>query len=485
MTLNLQGLSHAGQQAFEIRLHDTFALQIESVVRRVPNKRLVCRGVWNNQAVYAKLFIGDDAKKYALRDQRGVGCLAQAALATPSLLYAGTANDSKAEVLIFQALENGENAEVVYFNQTNQASRFEIATKIVCEVAKHHNANLLQTDLYLKNFLIKDGLIYTLDGDGIRQYAKLSERQALKNLSVLLSKFDVLEIENWLTSLVKTYVAIRAWEVMPNLANIKNLVNQHRKKVANNYADKKAFRPCTDVRIYQQGDFFSAISTRFVLKHLPKSLPDYDALIASQPRIKSGNTCTVALAQIDGVGVVIKRYNIKSFWHGVNRAVRQTRAAVSWANAHRLKLLGIATAAPIALIEQHRFGLRGKAYFLSEYLDAPDVSEFFSQVADSAVQEEAITNIANLFYRLYLLQISHGDMKASNIKMINNKPYLIDLDSMRQHRFAWTAGNAHAKDLRRFMQNWQEVPALYNAFITALKTVYADHQPLQLAHIVQ
>ncbi len=485
MTLDLQVLSHSGQQAFAINLQDSFALQIESVVRRVPNKRLVCRGIWNNQPVYAKLFIGDDAKKYALRDKRGVDCLAQAALATPVLLYVGTAKDGKTEVLIYQAIENCENAEVVYFNQSDLALRFEIAAKIVCEVAKHHNANLLQTDLYLKNFLIKHDLVYTLDGDGIRQYAKLSERQALKNLSMLLSKFDVLEIEHWLASLVKVYVDIRGWKTTPNLARIENLVNLHRKKVANNYADKKVFRPCTDVQIYQQGDFFSAISTRFFLKSLPSSLQDYDALIASQPRIKSGNTCTVALAKIDGIGVVIKRYNIKSFWHGVYRAVRQTRAAVSWANAHRLKLLGIATAAPIALIEQHRFGLRSKAYFLSEYLDAPDVSEFFSQVTDNALREEAVTNIANLFYRLYLLQISHGDMKSSNIKIIDNKPFLIDLDSMRQHSFAWIAVNAHAKDLRRFMQNWQEVPALYNAFIKALKAVYADHQPLQLAHIVQ
>lgn len=484
MTLNLQALSNSGQQAFQINLQDTFALQIESIVRRVPNKRLVCRGVWNNQTVYAKLFIGGDAKKYALRDKQGVECLAQAAIATPSLLYADTAKDHKTEVLIYQAIENCENAEVVYFNQSNQALRFKMATKIVCEVAKHHNADLLQTDLYLKNFLIKDDFIYTLDGDGVQQYAKLSERQALKNLSVLLSKFDVLEMENWLASLVKTYVEIRAWETTPNLASIKNLVNQHRKKVASNYAEKKVFRPCTDVRIYREDNFFSAISNRFFMKSLPKSLQDCDALIASQQRIKSGNTCTVALAQIDGIAVVIKRYNIKSYWHGVTRAVRQTRAAVSWANAHRLELLVIATAAPIALIEQHKFGLRGKAYFLSEYLDAPDVAEFFSQVGDSALQAETMANIANLFYRLHLLQISHGDMKASNIKIIDNKPFLIDLDSMRQHSFAWAAVNAHAKDLRRFMRNWQDMPALYNAFIKALKAVYVDHQPLQLAHIV-
>jgi len=65
MTFNLQSLSHIGQQAFEISLRDSFSLQVEAIVRRVPNKRLVCRGVWNKQPVYAKLFIGNNAKRYA------------------------------------------------------------------------------------------------------------------------------------------------------------------------------------------------------------------------------------------------------------------------------------------------------------------------------------------------------------------------------------------------------------------------------------
>lgn len=100
------------------------------------------------------------------------------------------------------------------------------------------------------------------------------------------------------------------------------------------------------------------------------------------------------------------------------------------------------------------------------------------------MQAEAITNIVNLFYRLNLLQISHGDMKASNIKVVNRAPLLIDLDSMQQHRFAQPALKAHARDLKRFMHNWQAMPALYNAFIAEFKVVYADHEVLRLAHII-
>ena len=485
MMPDLQALSRSGEAAFDIALQDASTLQVTEVVRRVPNKRLVCRGVWHHQPVYAKLYIGRDAKRYAARDRQGIDVLVDAHIVTPALIYAGSAADDSAQVLIFQSIEHSENAEVAYLDNADLATRFELASKIVSAVARHHNSNLLQTDLYLKNFLIKDGLIYTLDGDGIRKYTRLSRHPALKNLSVLLSKFNVIDVESWLPGLLKVYAESRGWQAVPDAASMKKLVNLHRIKAANNYADKKVFRSCTDVQVRRQDHSFLAISRKFFLPNLPKTPQDCDSLIDSQLRIKSGNTCTVALAKIDGLDVVIKRYNIKSFWHGANRALRQTRAARSWANAHRLMLLGIATAAPVALIESRSFGLKGGAYFLSEYIEAPDAAEFFLKTTDNALQAKAVANIANLFYQLHLLQISHGDMKASNIKIVNGAPLLIDLDGMQQHQFNWAASRAHARDLKRFMKNWQAMPALYNAFVSAFKVLYTDHQVLRLARIVQ
>ncbi|HSI25062.1 MAG TPA: lipopolysaccharide kinase InaA family protein, partial [Methylotenera sp.] len=184
--------------------------------------------------------------------------------------------------------------------------------------------------------------------------------------------------------------------------------------------------------------------------------------------------------------IVIKRYNIKHFWHGLSRAFRPTRAAASWANAHRLSILEIATAKPIALYEQRIFGLlgfnlRSRAYFLAEYLDLPDVAEYFAQTQDKAQRAEAVKNIATIFYKLYLLQISHGDMKATNIKMHGTQPVLIDLDSMRQHGKTNIA--AHVRDLQRFMQNWKDNSSLYNAFVKTFKVVYPDDSLLIRAGI--
>ncbi len=470
-----------------LNLADGSSLACDEVVRVIPNKRLVCKGVWQQKPVYAKLFITDKARSYALRDEVGVRHLLAANIKTPNLLYSGEVSETKGYALIFEAIENAQNAEAVWAN-LNTNARSNLANKLVLELAKHHDAGILQTDLYLKNFLVAGDTIYTLDGDGIRKYTNLSKQQALKNLCVLLSKFDVLEIESWLSDLLKTYAEARAWQAAPDIALIKKMTNSHRQKVTSNYADKKVFRQCTDVAVFKDPQVFTAVSSDFLDLDLPKVSQKLDSLFTPQNLLKNGNTCTVAKVEFNNQSIVIKRYNMKSFWHGVNRALRQTRAAVSWANAHRLKLLDISTAQPIALIEERylslgKLGLKGKAYFLCEYIDAPDAAQFFAECTDKNTRSEAVKNIVILFYKLYLLRISHGDTKASNIKIVDNKPVLIDLDSMQQHRFTVLTLKAHARDLRRFMRNWKETPAMYNAFVKAFRVVYADNAALKLAKI--
>jgi tRNA A-37 threonylcarbamoyl transferase component Bud32 len=477
--IDFHALSQMGRHSMPLSLLNQPPLEVVAVVRYLPNKRLVVKGKWGGQSVYAKIFFGNGFEKYASRDRLGVDALKTHQINTPELLCATYSDCKSACILIFEALDAASSAEKSYLSQPQK--RQQLAINIVKVLAQHHEANITQTDLYLKNFLVTGDDIYTLDGDGIRQYRLLSRKRALKNLAVLISKFDALEVERWLPKLLEVYATARKWSSMPDFVGFKRLVNQHRALVASHYADKKVFRQCTDVNTYRELRFFEAVSSNFTSERFPISVHACDRLIEEGISLKKGNTCTVSLAEIDGIKTVIKRYNIKGFWHGLSRAFRQTRAAASWANAHRLHILGIPTPKPIALIEQ-RFGfLRGKAYFLSEYLDAPDASTFFAQIKNKKSQAEATQNIVEMFYRMYLLKLSHGDMKSNNIKVLDGNSYLIDLDSMQQHAWGFLAKKRHAKDLKRFMRNWQDQPTLYNTFVKAFFAVYADPQVLRLA----
>lgn len=482
-------LTNQGDAPFGVLLEDQSILEADAIVRRVQNSRLVVKAAWQGQVVYAKLFIGASAQRHATRDAAGIKMLMQAGIKTPTLLLESSAEyqHKNVQVLVFEEIKNAKTAEDL-IKSSNEKARFALAQRLVQTIAFHHDADILHTDIHLNNFLIDDDFVYTLDGDGIKQYVALTYTPAWKNLGELISKFDILDQQKWLPELLKSYLSICPWHMPLTVEKLAALANAHRIKCANNYA-KKVFRQCTDVNVREnlpalQGLFYVASSHAGLM--LPENIAELDAFLTPENLLKNGNTCTVALAEIDAKKIVIKRYNIKSIWHGLNRALRPTRAAASWANAHRLKLLGIATALPIALIETKKLGLlgfnlRGKAYFLAEYIDAPDIAQYFANTSDKLKRAEAIKNIAELFYRLCLLQISHGDMKATNIKMLENKPVLIDLDSMSQHQLSFYAERAHIKDLKRFMRNWKDDASLYNAFVKTFKVVYPEHSVLQKA----
>ncbi len=468
-----------------INLDDTSSLTSLEVVRHVPKRRCVCKAVWQGQTVYAKLFFGEKAAQYALRDVRGVEALQKAKILTPKILKQSKLHQHQAYVVIFEAVSSSENAEDVW-NHANEFVRIELAHQLVQAVAQHHEAGLLQTDMYLKNFLIQYDAIYTIDGDGIRTLEKLSIKQAQANLCQLLSKLDVLTLDGHLFALLETYANARPWQPQLDINRVRSMIDVARQKATFAYAEKKVFRQCTDVNIVKAENAFIAVSRQDAMMNFPQTAAMLDGYLTEDSLIKNGNTCTVFSAKIGTLDAVIKRYNIKGFWHGIGRALRRSRASISWANAHRLQLLGLPTVRPVALIETRTFGMKRKAYFLTEYIDAPEIADFFATTNDKQLRSEAIKQTVQLFYRLYLLKISHGDMKASNIKVLpNGQPLLIDLDSMRQHKRQQSAQKAHAKDIKRFMQNWKDTPSLYNAFVKVFKVVYADHAPLEAAQILE
>lgn len=471
---------------FILALRESEALTCHEVVRAIPGRRLVCRGTWAGRAVYAKLFSGRHAARYAARDAQGVARVAAAGIATPTLLHAGQVADGTCEVLIFAEVVDSQSAEALW-PALDHDQRYLLAMALVREVAGLHKAGLLQTDLYLKNFLLQGDKLYTLDGDGIRKLPVLFPvRAAWANLALLLSKFDVCDLASWLPDLMQAYHTVLEAKAIP-LERLASLVEKQRHRVVDGYADRKVFRNCTDVVVDKNWRLYIAYMRDVWAGPDLIAADKLDALVdtAGRARLKSGNTCTVALAEIAGRKVVVKRYNIKNWLHGLGRLWRSSRASVSWANAHRLRMHGIATAAPLGLVER-RFGpCRSTAYFLAEFIEVPDMETWMrDRGIDTEFKRVAASKLAKLMYKLRLLQIAHGDMKATNLHVDDTAaPVLIDLDSMRHYRCRWWFERQHVKDLKRLLRNWADRPHIQRMVIEALQQTYGHDPVLKKAGI--
>ncbi|MCC2666938.1 MAG: kdkA [Gammaproteobacteria bacterium] len=447
------------------------AIYCDKIIRFVPGKRVVAFGKWGNQEIVAKLFY---KKSYLERDATGVRVLLRCNVPTPRLLYqgAGTVENKKMEVLLFERITPAENLEFLWQEKKGSCESVDLMNRIITEIATQHVLGIQQMDLHLKNFLVTEKTIYTLDGGGIKKTPPtLDKNFSLKHLALFFSQLGV-NTEPLQKELFKTYCKLRGWMFKQAYWDIlKKLIARQNKKRRQQYY-KKVFRNCTAFTrintlkktIVYDRDYQSSLFMDFL--HEPEKM----FAESSVTFLKAGRTSTVAKIRVNERWLVVKRYNIKNPWHWLRRCLRRTRAANSWWLAHYLRLFGISTAKPVAYIENHFLGLRGTSYFIMEYIAGQNMGEFFStSPGHSKGTLEIARRILDVFYYLGKLKITHGDLKMTNILLENEKPVLIDLDGMREHKTLLGFKRAFQKEIKRFMRNWEKESTIYKLFMKFLR----------------
>jgi len=107
-----------------------------------------------------------------------------------------------------------------------------------------------------------------------------------------------------------------------------------------------------------------------------------------------------------------------------------SRAAVSWKNGHLLNFNHIPTAKPLLMLE-NRWGIfRGRSYVLTEHIEGVHAFEYFETCQESPLRESMAKQINKLVHAMHSCGFIHGDLKAHNIWIHDERPLLIDLDGM-------------------------------------------------------
>jgi tRNA A-37 threonylcarbamoyl transferase component Bud32 len=446
-------------------------LRIESVVRRIPGKRLACFARWGGADVFAKIFFDRAGReRHCKRDERGVRAMLAHGVATPALLHSGATEDGIARALVFERIEGAQSALEAWERADGREGRAQLMRRLVNAVAGHHAAGLVQRDMHLKNFLVTADRLYTLDGADIdERRAPLAKRAALENLGLLFAQLDPPD-DDLARALYPAYAAARGWAAGPaDLAEFARAIDRMRERREDRYL-RKIFRESTAFAAQRDARRIAVWDRRRDSAALRALLADPDRYLESDaPLLKDGNTSTVGVATVEGQRFLVKRDNVKGFWHGVRRALRDTRAARSWRNAHLMRLRGVPTATPLALLERRHGPVRGVAYFISECVEGPDCRTYFgSRAVPMAEKRAAAQEVAALIRALGAARLSHGDMKATNILLSAAGPVLIDIDALRAHRAEAALARAHAKDVARFMRNWEGDPEVARLFEEAL-----------------
>lgn len=437
-----------------IALDDGRELVVERWLRILPGKRLTGIGKWNGQTVLAKLFVARrGSERHWQRECRGIDSLKQYDLATAKLLAAGRLEGAGYFVL----------TEYLEGSHCPEATAADELDRVFEAVGRMHARGILQEDVHLGNFLLRDGSLYVIDGDAIRPAG--ADRERLENLALLFAQLPPATCKQLQTGLLAAYRRAN-----PNLAideePLASAIVRARQARLADYLDK-CLRDCSLFKSARRTDrFFSLV--RAEADFLAPLVADPDAWLEQGIPLKRGRSATLSLVELEGRKLVIKRYNIKSAGHALSRAWRPSRAWHSWIEAHRLRFLGIATPRPLALIERRLGPLRGRAWLVSEYCEGPNLQARLAEPADRGAPARVKEAVRTLFAGLAAAHISHGDLKASNFLCCGEELVVLDLDAARQHDSEASWRKAWQKDRARFLRNWPEGGALRRDMDAAL-----------------
>lgn len=441
-------------------------LACDQLLRLLPEKRVVCRARMGERQVLVKLFIATSAaKRHYLRELNGLQLFEKAGIPTPKLLLHGMLDAGQGFALVTEYIENSSTL-LQRWPAADDAQRALWIKATLPLVAQLHKAGAAQQDIHLDNFLMADEIILLIDGDGVSVAPgdkPLSRTQCIDNLALYIAQLEC-RYDDFVPELLEDYNACHSQPNPVTIAEFLPRLHALRFQRACKYS-RKVLRDCSEIRVIKSSRRFLAYRRELDTEAWRRWLSDLDRSVELGDRLKDGNTATVALSEFEGRQLVIKRYNSKGLGHRLSRCLRPTRAAMSWQNGHLLEMAGIDTPQPLAIVEE-RFGpFRGRAFLVTEYSAAPGVNRYYAPENDDLrVDEVHRQGFESLFRAMRSARISHGDFKASNLLVGNQRVQVIDLDSMVLHRKKQTFERAFERDLQRFLRNWAKGSKLHDQF---------------------
>ena len=422
--------------------------ECRKILRILPQKRLVCQGIWQGQTVIAKVFF---LHRHFVNEKSSLEKLNQLGLPCPSILYHQADKAHDVYLLITAYLPHNSDLKQAWFDTQSEQQKIKLLNRAIRTISTMHTAGCYQRDIHWGNFLLNNNTdtISIIDAGQIL-FEVLSQAKKQQNLALFIAqmepKYDHL-IPHLDLFLDNTFSPDAFYQQ----------VKQQRKKRITTYI-KKCLRSTSDF-LAEKNCRHLWVSNRNLYDPRPLLTPTQlnQIIRSSTEPLKLGNSATVVKVLLNNHAIVIKRYNIKDIAHFFKKFWRPSRARRSWQYANTLMLLGIATPKPIAFLEDRLGPILLTSYFITDYHSGQTLPEYIQELSANrkSIPGWLDQQLTQMLHGLWRTGLCHGDFKASNFLISNEKLFLIDLDSMKQLSGTGAIQSAITRDTKRFLANWE------------------------------
>jgi serine/threonine protein kinase len=378
--------------------------------------------------------------------------LAIAALGVPTVDpiavgQAGAGNGPAESILITRSLTGSEALSRFLESTLPQLPageqtriRQRLAVQLAALTARLHEHGIIHHDLHAGNLLVRcpdagDLELFLIDVHAARIGPPLSWRARVANMVILNRWFSMRASRSDRLRFWMAYVAACGSSIPVNRAV--PAADCGRRIEEQTWASNLRFWRHRDARCLRNNRYYqrlrSSAAAGFAVRDLDSGTrqtllddPDAPFRVPGAKVLKDSPSSTVVEFEmpIDGLlrPVIYKRFRMTSWTEPLRSLFRRPPALRSWINGHGLRERDLPTARPLLVLHRRRFGLLAEGYLLQEKIpDALDLLGFVARLADlppdrrRPLLRKTIDTVAGLVRELHRRQLSHRDLKATNL----------------------------------------------------------------------
>jgi hypothetical protein len=450
---------HAKQQrpvSFDIIIPGTGKISCTKVLRVIPFKRITCLGNANGKRLVIKFFHARwGAYRHWERSERGCRMFIEKGITAPEILYSGYLLQYRVYALVFEYIEPGSTLSSVIEETTEIRKKDALLHELMLVIARQHENGIIQNDLHLGNFIIKDKCIYSLDGDHVKTLSRPAGRkQSLRNVAMLLANHSA--FFNSDVDWIRTYASVRGWEIsVGEMKDIRDDILKFRGKMLSKHLRKirrrwELFITDPEGRSFSIYDTKNADSLGIILEALngkdSSSIAGYSLMPVHDENFLIWSTsCFGPLA-------------LRRFWI----------ASKVLMNSFMLRSLGIETPHPIVLMGRLKGLLQWDCSIIFKPVEGISLKDMFNS---ESVSDENVLHAAHILADacavLKDMRIAVGRISPDEIFVSGEKMIILGLEAVR--RPLWGSLTITLRAIRSFLSQWSKRPDIEKVFTDQFK----------------